>query len=103
MINPYNGETVLHENEHYIVGITHDYEWYDEYGNLYEVNYAVINKDNGIVEFYAPQLSAALFNAENFNSVLIDEPHMWQSSQRQMSKPVGTTIEGEVDDPNEVH
>lgn len=91
----------VHENENYIVGITYDYEWYDEYGNLYETNYAVINKHNGIMEFYAPQLSAALFNAENFNSVLLEEPHMWQSQQREQK--VGNIIEGEASEDPEVH
>jgi hypothetical protein len=92
---------MIHENENYIVGITHDYEWLDECGNSYETNYAVINKTNGIIEFYAPQLSVALFNAENFNSVLIEKPHMWQSSQR--DKKVGDVIEGEDEEVEEIH
>lgn len=87
---------IVHENENYVVRTTEDFEWYDEYGNLYEMNYAVVNKNNGITEFYAPQLSAALFNAENFNTVILEEPHMWQAQSRR--KSVGDVIEGELDD-----
>lgn len=97
MTNP-----ILHENENYHVVVLEDWEWLDEYGNVYETNYAVVNKTTGVMEFYAPQLSAALFNAENFNTVILEEPHMWQAQGRR--KSVGDVIEGELDNgENEVH
>jgi len=103
MTTELKNEDILHENDNYIIRISYDYEWLDEYGNLYEVNYAVINKNNGLVEYYSPQLIAALFNAENFNHVLIDQPHMWQAQARKDAAKVGDIIEGEGNGNSEVH
>ena len=93
---------IIHENENYKVVVLIDWEWLDENGNVYETNYAVVNKTTEVMEFFSPQLSAALFNAESFNSIIIEEPHMWQAEQRM--KKVGNIIEGALDnDAQDVH
>lgn len=84
----------IYENENYAVALIEELDWHDEYGNLYEQNFGVINKEHGVLEFYSPQLAAALFNAESFNNVVVEKPYLWQSQMRQQG--AGEIIEGET-------
>ncbi len=97
-----NDPTILHENDNYFVKVINSLDWADENGNIYENNYGVFHKETGVLEFYSPQLAAALFNSESFNSVVVDKPYLWQFKARQ--EGTGDIIEGEkVSDADEVH